>query len=723
MIPLRLLLLALLVQAPTAAVAEDGYDLWLRFLPIEASLRAAYSERAAAVVQDSRRPTLEAAANELRRGLSGLLRKAPGNKLRDGAILIGTPTSSSRIANLHLRLQAAGAEGYCLKDTRVEGHPATIIGANSDIGVLYGAFAYLRLLQTRSLPRQLNVCDAPKIAVRMLDHWDNLDGTVERGYAGPSLWNWTELPRTDPRLIDYARVNASVGINGTVLNSPNADARVLTAGYLRKVAAIADAFRPYGIRVYLSARFSASKEIGGLATADPLDPNVRAWWREEAAEIYRLIPDFGGFLVKASSEGQPGPQSYGRTHADGANMLAEALAPHSGIVLWRAFVYSAAKEDRAKQAYDEFRPLDGKFLPNVIVQVKNGPIDFQPREPFHPLFGQMRQTHLAMEMQLTREYMGQRSGIMFLAPMWSEALDADTCSPRCGKPVRSTITVIAGVANIGSDRDWTGNHFDQANWYAFGRLAWDPAMRPSSIAEEWTRMTWANDRGLVGPVVSMMMSSREAAVDSMTPFGLAHQMATDHHYGPGPWICDLTEPSWNPCYYSRAEGGGIGFDRTQSGSNAVAQYAAPVRDCFADLKCVSDINLLWFHHVPWTYRMRSGRNLWDELVTHYDRGVATVEGNGREWDVLRPLIDAQRHAAVAQSLDRQRIEFKWWRDASIAYWQSLSKLPLSRGHSAPAHPLSWYQAIHFDTVPGYLAPGAGHELSCVPPQGGPPCAL
>ncbi len=609
------------------------------------------------------------------------------------------------------------------EEHKIEGHPVTVIAANSDIGVLYGAFAYLRLIQTRSLPLQLGACDTPAIPIRMLDHWANLDGTVERGYAGPSLWNWGQLPTVDPRLIDYARANASIGINGAVLNNVNAEARVLAPDYLRKVAAIADAWRPYGVRIYLSARFSAPKEIGSLPTADPLDPAVRAWWRAKVDAIYRLIPDFGGFLVKANAEGQPGPQIYGRTHADGANMLADALAPHHGIILWRAFVYSAAKEDRAKQAYDEFRPLDGEFRPNVILQVKNGPIDFQPREPFHPLFGRMSRTNVAMEVQLTREYLGQGSGIVFLAPMWSEALEADTCSPRCGTPVRATIKAMAGVANAGSERNWTGNHFDQANWYAFGRLAWDPSAAPSTIADEWTRMTWGNEQRLVRPIVEMMMRSRESAVDMMTPLGLAHQMATDHHYGPGPWVCDLAEPSWNPCYYSEADVHGIGFDRTASGSDAAAQYAPKVGACFADLKCVSDANLLWFHHVGWTYRMRSGRSLWAEMVAHYDEGVASVEAARRKWDLLRPFVDGGRHAAVAKTLRRQSLEAKWWRDASIAYWQSLSKLDLPKGHEPPAHPLSWYQSIHFDTVPGYLAPGAGRELSCVPPRGGPPCAL
>ncbi|HVU30561.1 MAG TPA: alpha-glucuronidase family glycosyl hydrolase, partial [Sphingomicrobium sp.] len=390
--PLRLLVGALLLLLGAGrASCEDGYELWLRY-PLESpSVSSSPS-----IVGGSHSPTLDAAASELRRALRGLTGREPGHRLESGAIVIGTPSSSSLVAGLHLDLASAGSEGYCLKSRVLDGRRATIIAANSDIGVLYGAFSYLRRIQTRSPTRGLDLCEAPKMPVRMLDHWANLDSTVERGYAGPSIFNWDELPVIDQRLIDYARANASIGINGAVLNNVNADPRILTPDYLRKVAAIANAWRPYGVRVYLSARFSAPIDIGGLQTADPLDPEVRAWWRAKADEIYRLIPDFGGFLVKANAEGQPGPQLYGRTHADGANLIADALAPHHGIVLWRTFVYSTVKEDRAKQAYDEFRPLDGKFRPNVILQVKNGPIDFQPREPFHPLFGRMDRTNVAM---------------------------------------------------------------------------------------------------------------------------------------------------------------------------------------------------------------------------------------------------------------------------------------------------------------------------------------
>jgi alpha-glucuronidase len=716
----RLLLAAMLVFIGAgAARAEDGYDLWLRYRPVEADRLQAYRALATGIVADCSTATRRVACDELERGLAGLLgrplsiRRVPLEHTRDGDILLETRRS-----------RTIGDEGYQITTERLSGHRVTRIAANREIGLVYGVFAYLRLVQRRRDTAHLDIRERPAIGLRMLDHWDNLDGTIERGYAGHSLWNWAELPAIDPRLLDYARANASIGINGAVLNNVNADARILTSEYLGKVKAIADAWRPYGIRVYLSARFSAPKDIGGLPTADPLDPRVRRWWRSKADQIYSLVPDFGGFLVKANAEGQPGPQTYGRSHADGANMLAEALAPHHGIILWRAFVYSgAANEDRAKQAYDEFKPLDGKFRRNVIVQVKNGPVDFQPREPFHPLFGTMGRTRVAMEVQITKEYLGENTHLAYLGTMWSEVLRSRTERPLSSSRVMDQLSAIAGVANIGSDRNWTGSDFDQANWYAFGRLAWNPSLDPARIAAEWTRMTWGNEERLVGPVVSMMMRSREAVVDYMTPLGLAHQMASDHHYGPGPWVSDQPAPLWNPTYYNRADRGGIGFDRTRRGSNAVAQYAPGVGKCLASLKCVPDDELLWFHHLPWTYRMRSGASLWNELVGRYDRGLATVAGMKAEWYALAPFADTGRQIAVAAKLDRQYLEAKWWRDASIAFFESVSHLPLPKGTRAPRHALSWYKAIHFDTVPGYLTPGTGRQLSCVPPEGGPPCAL
>jgi alpha-glucuronidase len=514
----------------------------------------------------------------------------------------------------------------------------------------------------------------------------------------------------DPRYTDYARANASLGINGTVLNNVNSNSTSLTAAYIGKAAALADQFRPWGIRVYLSARFSAPMEIGGLDTADPLDPAVQRWWRKKTDEIYAAIPDFGGFLVKANSEGQPGPQDYGRNHAEGANMLAAAVAPHGGIVMWRAFVYAAENpQDRAMQAYDEFQPLDGQFADNVLVQVKNGPIDFQPREPFHPLFGAMPKTPLMMEFQITKEYLGFSTHLAYLGTLYEEVLQADTYAKGPGSSVASVIdgslhdyrrTGIAGVANIGNDRDWAGSSFNQADWYAFGRLAWDPSASARTIAEEWLRITFSADADFLAPALEMMLRSREAVVDYMTPLGLAHLMATGHHYGPGPWVADLERPEWNPVYYHRADGEGIGFDRTASGSNALAQYAAEVRDDFADIARVPDELLLWFHRVPWGYRMRSGKSLWEELVAHYEYGVAEVAAMQDTWQSLEAFVDAERFAKTRDLLAIQKREAEWWRDACLAYFMSVSGLSLPAGTRPPARSLEEYQALEFPYAPG-----------------------
>lgn len=692
----------ILLLVSAAAAAEDGHRLWLRYDPVESLLRQHYRRMANEIVVDAKGASATVVEAELERGLSGLLagRIAIGSQVdRDGAIVLALG-NDPKLQSLHLVTSDLGSEGFLLRSARLHGHSATFIVANSNNGLLYGTFALLRRVQMREPVDQLNIRSAPAYPLRILDHWDNLDGSVERGYAGRSIWNWRSLPKIDQLYVDYARANASIGINAAVLNNVNADPKVLTALYLKKVAALANLFRLYGIRVFLSVRFSSPIEIGRLKTADPLDPAVAAWWRDKADEIYRLIPDFGGFLVKANSEGQPGPQDYHRSHAEGANVIADALRPHGGTILWRAFVYGNSAEDRAKQAYDEFRPLDGKFRENVILQVKNGPIDFQPREPFHPLFGQMPRTRLALEAQITREYLGQNTGVAYLAPMWTEVLDADTCSPHCGTAVFATISAMAGVSNIGSDRDWTGTNFDQANWYSFGRLAWNPRLSAQQIASEWTRLTWSNDARATKPIVSMMMESRNAAVDFMTPLGLAHQMATDYHYGPAPWVCDLKQPSWNPCYYNRANANGIGFDRTESGSDAAAQYAPPVAARFANLEAAPDEYLLWFHHLPWTYRMRSGRTLWDELVNHYDKGVVEAAGMSRTWASAQPYVDPERWGAVESDLSREFDEARWWRDASIAYFQSLSKLPLPPGSPQPAHPLTYYEAMRPPNLPG-----------------------
>lgn len=710
---LALLMLLLSAMLPASARAETGYDLWLRYQPVEPEWRERYGAAATHVTAPSLSPTIDAALDELRRGLEGMIGYAPVRRhtvMRDGAIVLGT-AKSPHIAPLGLPLAQLGPEGYLIRSATIEGKRVTVIAANRDVGVLYGVFRFLKLMQTRQPIDNLDLADAPRLKVRVLNHWDNLDRHVERGYAGQSIWDWQKLPdHKDPRYTDYARANASIGINGTVLTNVNANADVLRPEWLQKVKALADVFRPYGIKVYLTARFSAPIEIGGLKTADPLDPKVAAWWKAKTDEIYRVIPDFGGFLVKANSEGQPGPADYKRTHAEGANMFADALAPHRGVLMWRAFVYAAENpDDRHKQAYTEFQPLDGKFRDNVLVQVKNGAIDFQPREPFHPLFGAMPRTPLMMEFQITKEYLGFATHLAYLGTMWEEALQADTFRPRKGWTVARVLatpveagaaTGMAGVANIGSDFNWSGSQFDQANWYAFGRFAWDPDAKAEPIARDWAAMTWGNDPAVTGPIVAMMMGSREAVVDYMTPLGLAHLMATGHHYGPGPWIADLARPEWNPVYYHKADARGIGFDRTAKGTDAVGQYAPEVAAQFGDPKRVPEKFLLWFHHLPWDYRTRSGRNLWDELVIRYDRGVDAVKAMQASWDGLKGKVDDARWAEVRDFLAIQRKEAKWWRDASIAYFQSVSKRPLPAGHAAPPHDLDWYEAIRTPYAPG-----------------------
>ena len=760
---------------------EDGYELWLRYGALSPDRVAADRRLLTQIVVGAHSPTLDVAQTELSRGLGGLLETPPplrGQSTRDGAVVIGTPQSSPLIASLQLDLRRLGTEGYVLRSLTHESHRITVIAANTDIGVLYGTFHFLRLIQTQQPLEHLDVASSPRLQRRILDHWDNLDRTVERGYAGESIWDWHKLPDyLDPRYTDYARACASVGINGMVPNNVNASAVSLTHPYLEKLAALAGVLRPYGVRVYLTARFSAPIEIGGLKTADPLDPAVQGWWRAKADEIYALIPDFGGFLVKANSEGQPGPQDYSRTHADGANVIAAALAPHGGIVMWRAFVYSQLQpDDRAKQAANEFVPLDGKFRDNVVLQVKNGPIDFQPREPFHPLFGSMPHTSLMLEVQITKEYLGFATHLVYLAPLFEETLRSDTYARGPGSTVAKVIegslfdrahsalasrggdtsavdaaarngattanaaaamadatassaaagtatarggegeatgeaarpnatapTGMVGVANIGSDRNWCGSHFNQANWYAFGRLAWDPMLSSRAIADEWVRMTFTNDNSFVEPVVAMMLGSREAAVDYMTPLGLHHQMARDSHYGPGPWVSGGPRADWTSVYFNRADATGIGFDRTATGSNAVAQYAPPVAAEFADLKRTPDKLLLWFHHVSWDYKLSSGRTLWDELVMHYTQGVDTVANMRRTWASLAGKIDPARYSQVSVFLSIQEKEAQWWRDASIAYFQSISQRPLPAGYAPPEHDLGYYEALCFPFAPG-IAP-------------------
>ena len=578
------------------------------------------------------------------------------------------------------------------------------VQANTDVGILYGVYELLRRQQTGE-PIKDEVFN-PSYGVRILDHWDNLDGTVERGYAGHSIFWRKENPfavtDNDKKLWqEYARANASIGINASALDNVNASPLILSDNYLNRAKEIANVLRPYGIRVYLAVNFASPSALGKLKTADPLDADVIAWWKNKVKEIYSLIPDFGGFLVKASSEGQPGPQNYGRSHADGANMLADALKPFGGIVMWRAFVYSSNNEDRARQAYDEFMPLDGKFRDNVIIQVKNGPIDFQPREPFSPLFGAMNKTAVMPEFQITMEYLGHANYLVFLSTMWEECLKSDTWQhgkgsivARCtdGSIYPQKYTAIAGVSNVGLDTNWCGHPFNQANWYAFGRLAWNDTLASEQIADEWIKLTFYNtpsqksgeinyaedwNKNFLSPVKKMMMESREAAVNFMTPLGLHHIMSANGHYGPGPWWAPKgIRPDWTPPYFHNAGSAGIGFDRTTRGSDAVSQYHEPLDSQFNNVATCPEKFLLWFHHLPWDYKVKSGRTLWDELCYRYEKGVNQVRNFQKVWDKAGPYVDSIRFMEVQHKLRIQCVNAILWKDACTLYFQQFSKMPI-----------------------------------------------
>ena len=683
---------------PYALRAEDGYRLWLRYDRVaDDSQRAAYAAALGQIIlatpagADS--ATMKVARDELTAALDGLLGIMPAITL-----------SPAPVADV-------GDDGYSLQAATRGGRPALIISGQRDVGVLYGSFALLRLIQTGGSLNQLSVTSTPKVQRRLLDHWDNLNGFIERGYAGFSLWQWFYLPEyRDPRYRDYARAMASIGLNGAVLTNVNANALVLTPAYLTKVAALAEEFRPYGVRVYLTARFSAPIEIGGLKTADPLDPAVISWWRKKADEIYSYVPDFGGFLVKANSEGQPGPHEYGRTHAEGANMLADALQPHGGIVMWRAFVYAAEDDvDRVNQAYRQFTVLDGRFRDNVVVQIKNGPLDFMPREPFHPLFGAMPRTRLALELQITQEYLGLSVHLAYLGTMWREVLDSDTYAQGPGSTVARVVdgslygrdlSVIAGVANTGSDRNWTGHPLAQANWYAFGRLAWDDMLGADAIAHEWARMTFGSDPGTVATITRMLLDSREAVVDYSMPLGLHHIMAEGHHYGPGPWV-HAERADWSSAYYHQADEKGLGANRSSGGSNATGTYARELATVWDNIDTCPEKFLLWFHHVPWDHRMKSGRTLWDELCLRYQKGVGEVRALQAEWNSLEGKIDSERFTHVQALLRRQESDARDWRDACLLYFQTFSKRPLPAGVEPPAHDLAYYEGVKLRYVPGH----------------------
>lgn len=574
-------------------------------------------------------------------------------------------------------------------------YEATITASNP-IGLLYGAYELIRLQNTdayntgsgkqQSFSKAIDETEKPQVGLRILNHWDNLDGSIERGYAGKSIFKWEEIKlgkngkggsiskSLHDRLITYARANASLGINGSVLNNVNASPKMMTAEYINKVKIIANILRPYGIRVYLSINFASPMALGYTKTADPLDKKVQQWWKKKAKEIYATIPDFGGFLVKANSEGQPGPGDYHRTHADGANMLADAVKPYGGIIMWRSFVYGANHkgEDRVKQAVSEFKGMDGKFRDNVILQSKNGPLDFQPREPYAPIFDNIKQTPQIAELQITQEYLGQSKHLTYLAPMWKEFFDFVNPDRLVG---------ISGVANIGDDANWCGHPFSQANWYAFGRLAWNPSLTAEEIAHEWLVQTYENqDEKFTKPVEMMMMTSREACVNYMMPLGLHHIFKFDHHYGPEPDGFIASYPlEWCPVYYHKADAQGVGFDRSSKGTDAVGQYPEPYRSLYDNIETCPEEYLLWFHHVPWTYKMKSGSTLWQELCMKYNMGVAMVEvyrdfwhtsakqymkGHEQEWQHTDSLLNVQLENA------------KEWRNTCLKYFQTFSKMKI-----------------------------------------------
>ncbi|MBI4790520.1 MAG: alpha-glucuronidase [Chloroflexi bacterium] len=678
---------------------ESGYELWLRYRPLDDAERLAqYRAAINSVVVLGTSATAAIIKNELVRAMPALLDvdvpfvdNPIGNTLIVGTVdelkTIGVSISPDDSRNIGdegcVIASAEGAKQSLISNLQsLRDAPQSpisnlqcLITANAAPAVLTGVFHLLRLLQTHQDIRALDIVSVPKIRHRILAHWDNLDGTIERGYAGRSLWNWDELPaKIAARYHDYARACASIGINGACLTNVNASIKGLTAEYLEKTAALADGFRPYGVRVFLSPQFTAPVRIGGLSTSDPRDPNVAAWWKDKVDEIYRLIPDFGGFQVKANSEGQPGPQDNGANHDDGANMLADALAPHGGFLLWRAFVYDTNIDaDRANCANKEFVPLDGKFRSNVLVQAKNGPIDFQPREPFHPLFGAMPRTPLALELQITQEYLGQSKHLVYLGGMWKEVLDSDTYAQGVGSTVAKIVSApmnscIVGVANTGTDRNWCGHHFSQANWYAFGRLAWDYELSAEAIADEWIRMTWSNESRVVDMLKPMMLGSWEACVNYMMPLGLHHLMKEHHHYGPDPGFNGAPRPDWNNVYYHRADMNGIGFDRTHTGSINVGMYHRPLCEEFDNIATCPEKFLLWFHHVPWHHRLYSGRTLWQELQHRYDEGITFVEEMQNAWQRLQSKIDGERFEHVRQRLTHQLENAREWRDVCIEYF-------------------------------------------------------
>lgn len=681
------LLFSILVLCVTSinALADDGYKLWLKYDKItDKAQKTYYSSRLKTIYADVTDPSVKVATEELQLAVNSLLGFTPTIK----------PLSESGkglVLKIDSQIVDINEEGFKVSTTS----KGISIEAKSGEGVLYGVFHLLRSIQTGE---DINAVSSPDIQHRLLNHWDNNNGTIERGYAGMSLWKWYELPeRIDPRYIDYARANASIGINGTVLNNVNASARFLTSEYLGKVQALADAFRPYGIKVYLSVNFATPRILDETKDADPLNPEVRKWWKEKTDEIYKLIPDFGGYLVKANSEGEPGPMDYGRTHVDGANMLADAVKPHGGIIMWRAFVYDFdPKGDRFKAAYNEFKPFDGKFADNVIIQVKNGPIDFMPREPISPLFTTMEKTSVSMEFQLTQEYLGYATHMVYLAPMFKECLDTDSYAKGKGSTVANVLkgktfgyklTAMAGVANTGSDRNWTGHPITQSNWYTLGRLAWNTDISSEKIADEWIKQTLTRHPEAIKTISGGMLKSRDIYVNYTAPFGLHHVMGEGHHFGPEPWVEKAPRPDWTALHYHRANEKGIGFDRTEKGSNALAQYPKTLAQVYENEDSCPEPFLLWFHHVAWNKKLKSGNTFWNDFVKSFYDGAEQVKDLQAEWQSVKAHVPKETFENVEARLKTQYKEAIWWRDACVLYFQKFSKMPIPSPYKAPERTL------------------------------------
>ena len=681
-----LLLVWSVVSLAIPALGEDGYRFWLRYDPVpDQALREQYRRQCREMVVLGRSEVLDAARDELLRGLKGMLGQAPPlvpKASRDGVIVIAEAQEGREIADLG----ALGADGYLIQSRRIGGKAATVIVGRTDRGALYGAFRLLRLLQTRESLERLNINDEPAIALRMADQWDNPRGDVERGYAGASIFHWDHLPALDERYTDYARMLASVGINGIVLNNVNTAKngltgwKLITAPCLPKTAALAGVFRRYGIRVYLSVNFASPMLIGGLKTADPLEPAVQEWWKNRAREIYSYIPDFGGVLVKADSEGEPGPFTYKRSPTDGANMLAAAFEPLGGLVVWRAFVYGKDRNpDRIMQPYEIFQPLDGHFASNVAVQVKNGPLDFQVREPVSPLFGAMPKTNQVLELQVTQEYTGQATHVVYLVPEWKEVLSFDTFARGRTSTVEAVVSGrlfgnrhcgIAGVMNIGSDRNWTGQLLAQANTYGYGRLAWNPDLSAEAISREWVEMTFGTNPRVVATISGILLKSWKTYEQYTSPLGLG-VLCDKEHFGP-----DLVHRQKQ--HHADAEG--VGYDRTlETGSGFVAQYRSPWKEIYDSLSTCPEELLLWFHHVPYRYRLQSGKTLIQYIYDSHFEGVEEVRGFQAEWRKLRGLIDPERYNQVTEVLQGQLAAAIKWRDAINQYFFQISGIPDAKG--------------------------------------------